>query len=146
MDVSKVEQQLYVKIAHFCMAEMLVRVLPSYKNHWMTALSDCCTLGGGLQTWMHNNCWPAVQWTSRVAHTEVQVTVIEHCLRDKRRCTVAELSAHSISAFCGRTWRCTRFVQSGCHMCELRCKKGFDMRQAISIWSDSIMKEMTCWM
>ena len=63
------ELRSYVKIAFLrdAHAEMLVRCRPRRSIGWYgVALSNCCTLGGGLQTWTRSNCWPAAQWTSRI--------------------------------------------------------------------------------
>ena len=96
MDVSEVEQRPYVEIAF--LRGRNARVMPRYEKHWMIRPLTYRTVA----------CWVETLKSERVAtgdlprsgrpesaHTEVQVTVIEYCLTDERRWTVAELSAHS---------------------------------------------------
>ena len=97
MDVSKVEQQSYVKITSLhgrnvceCSAELQKalgnRALP-YQTvvHWVESF-EC-----GRVATVDLQC----SGRPESAHTEVKVAVIKHCLTDERCWTVVELSTHS---------------------------------------------------
>lgn len=97
MDVTKVEQRSYVKIAFLrgrnareCHTELREalgdRALP-YRTvaRWMEAFKR----GRAATVDLPRSGRP------ESAHTVVQVAVIENCLRDERRWTVAELAAHT---------------------------------------------------
>ena len=67
MDVSKVEQRSYIKISFVWQKCLWMSCWATRSIGWKgIALSYCCTLNVGIQTWTHSNCWPAAKWTSSV--------------------------------------------------------------------------------